>query len=1041
MSDVVKSIGKFASSVIGNIFQIGTGIVGTILLTTPFASLGWILIGTSLALGFAGNYYEYQQYKKLQEKLKKSATGHLVNTKQSNTPLPIVYGTCRVGGNIVFIHTDGKNNENLWMVMTLSEGRIEIGEEVLILNDNPIFKYVKKSNNQWILKIKISSITNIKLKIKYQNQEYNYYTEDYNWKNKEENLEISLGETKITSDNKITIQYTSNDNILITVNNSNETRIDNVVIYEYSEDNGTTWKKHGNYENFMSYFIDRGDGTGKGDISVKDYIVNTLGFKIPKDVALLYIKLVWKEGKWQGVPNITVLLKGKNDIYDPRDNQYKFTNNPALILLDYLTSKRYGFGIPLERIDLDSFIEVANYCDNYGFIFDGIITDGRGIDIIEHILNHFRGYLVYQNGKFKVKVRDLNIETPVAIITEDNIIEGTFQINIPDISEIPNVVKVKYINPEIDYKVDELLIEDINVSSTEERKEVEIELYGCNTLQAKLLGTYYLERARLNLTVSFVVSPEFFNLELGDLFYLDYPSYGIEGKIFRIVELTPTPEGFCKITAIIEDEKLYNNNVDLDIYNIDLTNIPLPTDPPPNVSNVQIQEISEFDNDGALVTYLKLTWDNIPFVESYEIWSSIDGINWKLEGITRTNEFKFLVLQNKTYQIKIIPISIYGTKLDFNSATIINTTTQGIKSFDIVFDIDDIKIQHSIPNKMIVNLNVDMNSIVDRFEAWLIDNSGNLTKKLASTYSTTLEIPMLYNDLYSSGKIRILAKDVLGNISTTTKDISYTLYPEYIYYFGENYLIAIENAGKTFKTIDKNSGNKSIILSNENSSFEELPPSCYLIPIKEIDANSNIIIHIFDSKFGYLKKGKFYNHSYNFLTIDENENYYCLYSINTSHEIYKNGSLIDTIPISIDSKGIIKIFGNYLCYSFYNSTNDTYYFIVYDLINNTYYSSSYTGVLTLIDITYSNNYIWFWYVSNAYKLSAVRFSKVDNSFYNRSYLTYALSTLFNTNNTFLSVANYTISYKNRSSTIINIFKIVEPETVILDKQYTFYDLS
>jgi len=817
MSDVVKEIGKFASSTIGNILQIGTAITGTILLTTPLAPIGWTLITISMGLSFVGNYYEYQQYKKLQERLKKSSTGHLINTKQSNIPLPIIYGTCRVGGNIVFIHTDGNNNENLWMVMTLSEGKIEIGNEVIILNEDPVFKYSKKTNNQWILKVKSSSITNIRLKIKYHYKIYRFYDreDEWHWYYTENNYELAIGETKQTSD--ITIQYISNDNILITVNNPNKTRIDNVVIYEYSEDNGITWKKYGNYEGYMSYFIDRGDGTGVGDTTIKDYIIKKLGFKVPKNVVLLYIKLIWKEGKWQGIPNITVLLKGKNDIYDPRDGQYKFTNNPALILLDYLTSKRYGFGIDINRIDLDSFIEVANYCDENNFVFDGIITDGRGIDIIEHILNHFRGYLVYQNGKFKVKVKDLNIETPVAVITEDDIIEGTFQINMPDISEIPNVVKVNYINPELDYKVDNLLIEDINVSSIEERKEMEIELYGCNTLQAKKLGTYYLERARLNLTISFVTSPEFFNLELGDLFYLDYESYGIKDKIFRIIELTPTSEGYCKITAIIEDINLYNHKIDVDIYNIDLTNIPNPFEPY-ILDNIVLEEVLQKDKDGKLKNWLKIIFDNnIPFIEQFEIWIKPEDGNWYQYGIVKNSPVMIPDLVSpKTYYVKVVPVTIYGAK-DFNANPTSSITLLGklipppdVQSITASFLGDRIQLQWTPVEDL----------DLDGYEVRLGDSweTGNVI--VTRHKSTTLTVNIIKEGTY---RFWVKAIDTCGNYSKNPADCEVIVSGIVGRNVVEKYDVDLTtgNYTYTFGYIDVNTGINNLISYN-NRTWEEM---------------------------------------------------------------------------------------------------------------------------------------------------------------------------------------------------------------------------
>ena len=80
-------------------------------------------------------------------------------------------------------------------------------------------------------------------------------------------------------------------------------------------------------------------------------------------------------GMFTGLPEITCDVQGKK-IYDPRldstvtngsgsqriDNPstYAFTNNSALVLLDYLTNSEYGKQLPASAIDMQSFITAAN---------------------------------------------------------------------------------------------------------------------------------------------------------------------------------------------------------------------------------------------------------------------------------------------------------------------------------------------------------------------------------------------------------------------------------------------------------------------------------------------------------------------------------------------------------------------------------------------------------------------------------------------------------------------------------------------------------
>ena len=671
MGSIIEDIGEFFSSDFGSILAAIAGILGSVLIATPLAWLGYALIAGSVVAGLSAGYYVKRQAEKALEKLKSGSGGHLVNTRSSQEVLPVVYGTCRVGGNIIYLKTEGENNKYLYLVMTVSEGPIEIGDDVAVfLNEQPIVDYVytKKAGNVWELRLLTlaSSATNIQVKVRYE-EKYEDCDEsdcyDY-WIDREQTILLSAGGS--FSDNILSATWNA-DTVFVSVLDPQNYRLSSVHISAFSTDYGTTWTRN-SYAPKFDFFLDRGDGIGEGDVGVRDYIVNTLGFKRPKNVALLFAKLTYDNKLYQGIPNITVLIKGRQ-VFDPRSNRRVFSNNPALVLLDYLTSRQYGFGIDMTRIDVDSFIDTANYCDDKGFVYDGVITDGRGIDIIEHILRHFNGYLVYRGGKFVLRVKDLRQENPVAVITEDDILEGTFQISLPDISQIPNAVKVNYINPEQNYKVDSLVVEDLTVSSVEERREIELDLFGANTPQAKYLAMYALERARLNVTVSFVASPEFFNLEVGDVFYLNYESYGISDQLFRIESIAPTPEGFCQITAIIEDKRLYNQSVDLDIYDIDLTDVPSPVEEPPDVQNVTITLVQERGQNGDIIPFLVIDFNTIPFCEMYEVWQSVDGgQTWTLVA-SGTPPLKVPALLDLEYRFRILPVSIFGVKRSLYSAT------------------------------------------------------------------------------------------------------------------------------------------------------------------------------------------------------------------------------------------------------------------------------------------------------------------------------------------------------------------------------------
>ena len=84
-----------------------------------------------------------------------------------------------------------------------------------------------------------------------------------------------------------------------------------------------------------------------------------------------------KEGIWSGVPQLTVQVRGKK-VYDPRLDDtaggsgsqrfndvstYAYSDNPALCFLNYITNNEYGKGLTESQINMSTFSSAANVCD------------------------------------------------------------------------------------------------------------------------------------------------------------------------------------------------------------------------------------------------------------------------------------------------------------------------------------------------------------------------------------------------------------------------------------------------------------------------------------------------------------------------------------------------------------------------------------------------------------------------------------------------------------------------------------------------------
>lgn len=132
------------------------------------------------------------------------------------------------------------------------------------------------------------------------------------------------------------------------------------------------------------------------------------------------------------------------EVFDVRDSTWKWSANPSLALYDYLTSVDYGMAIPTEYINADSFINVANICDSYGYEINAEVnTQQQHSETLTKLLSTFQGCLVQENGQLLVKFE--GISTPVADFNDDNIL-SQIQITDQQTNGYFNAIEIKYKN-------------------------------------------------------------------------------------------------------------------------------------------------------------------------------------------------------------------------------------------------------------------------------------------------------------------------------------------------------------------------------------------------------------------------------------------------------------------------------------------------------------------------------------------------------------------------------------------------------------------
>ena len=198
-----------------------------------------------------------------------------------------------------------------------------------------------------------------------------------------------------------------------------------------------------------------------------------------------------------------------------------YTNNPAWILMDIVTHKRYGLGDRLGEFSVDKWAlyQIAQYCDQ--MIPDGFggqeprftcnlwLTEQRSAyDVLSDLCSIFRAIPVW-NGTELTFIMDRPSD-PVWAYTNANVIGGQFSRQYSAMKARHNAIQVEYKDAENNY---ESTIEYI--SDDEQIRKFGLNLkkvtaFGCTSRgQAFRTGKWILETERLETeTITFTVGSE-----------------------------------------------------------------------------------------------------------------------------------------------------------------------------------------------------------------------------------------------------------------------------------------------------------------------------------------------------------------------------------------------------------------------------------------------------------------------------------------------------------------------------------------------------
>ena len=360
-----------------------------------------------------------------------------------------------------------------------------------------------------------------------------------------------------------------------------------------------------------------------------------------------------KEGIWSGVPQLTVQVRGKK-VYDPRLDStaggsgsqrfndvstYAYSDNPALCFLNYITDNEVGKGLTESQINMSTFSSAANVCDtqvdqpyfngtaksltwsgtagddfitiggssaneewyqnkiaelidlfdangnnvldgleikeiqrtnyfgsteNFSIFFNGTLgstyspqtgtsllkvkrfhcngyldTNKNVMENAKELLANMRGIFLYIDGKYELQIEDTGTST--FTITDDHIIaDAGISVDYGNKDKKANKVIVEFFNANKRYELDTATAfhdatPEYYSDDNDEILEIKAEFpYVTDPYIAYNMAKAILVRSRKQMTIQFLGTPEMYKLNVGDIVTLNYVVLLIHRKLVEL---------------------------------------------------------------------------------------------------------------------------------------------------------------------------------------------------------------------------------------------------------------------------------------------------------------------------------------------------------------------------------------------------------------------------------------------------------------------------------------------------------------------------
>ncbi|MCG9949209.1 DUF1983 domain-containing protein [Providencia rettgeri] len=269
-----------------------------------------------------------------------------------------------------------------------------------------------------------------------------------------------------------------------------------------------------------------------------------------------------------GVPNVKVEIWGK-PVYDPRTGKTGWSNNGALIILDYYRSY---LDVPDSDIDFEAFKTAADLCDEPvttpegktepRYTINGAYELSEGpSSILDHMHKCIAAEPTYIAGKHGILMQAYN--GPAVLRIEPNQIVDTVNIT-PDLPlrDATNAIYGTFVDAEQQYiKTDftPVIVDEWIEEDGLEIKENMDYRFVTSPYQASRLANLYLRKKRAGRKIQLPMNMDGYAYRPGDVALLNLPHIGIQNFECRVAEWKFHPQEGAEILLEEDGPHIYED--------------------------------------------------------------------------------------------------------------------------------------------------------------------------------------------------------------------------------------------------------------------------------------------------------------------------------------------------------------------------------------------------------------------------------------------------------------------------------------------------